>query len=126
MAHGMFHWNELMTRDVAAAKGFYAKIMGWAVQEMPMPQGFTYYVFMAGDKPAGGMMEMKGPEFEQMVPHWFSYIEVDDVDKRVAEAKEAGAAVMREPFDVEMAGRIAIVKDPSDAVIGWITPAAQN
>ena len=29
MAHGEFCWNELMTGDVAKAKAFYAKTIGW-------------------------------------------------------------------------------------------------
>jgi len=26
---GHFHWNELMTRDLAAAKAFYGAVCGW-------------------------------------------------------------------------------------------------
>jgi predicted enzyme related to lactoylglutathione lyase len=49
---------------------------------------------------------------------------VDDVDKRCAKAKEAGATILREPFDVEQVGRIAILKQPGGGVVGWITPVA--
>ena len=31
-SHGHFHWNELMTRDVARAKNFYADAMGWTFE----------------------------------------------------------------------------------------------
>ena len=57
------------------------------------------------------------PEF------WMAYIAVDDVDKRVAKAKKAGATIVREPFDVPGVGRIAILKQPGGAGIGWMTPA---
>ena len=30
---------------------------------------------------------------------------------------------MREPFDVPGTGRIAILKEPGGAAIGWMTPA---
>lgn len=119
--HGTFHWNELMTRDVEGARNFYTKTLGWTVSEMPMPEG-TYYVFKSGDAMVGGMMAMDGPQFEGQSPHWFAYIAVDDVDARVAQAKSEGAIVLREPFDVEMAGRIAIIQDPGGAAIGWMTP----
>ena len=59
-------------------------------------------------------------------PHWMSYLAVDDVDARVAKAKAAGGAVLHEPFDVPGVGRIAILRDGGNAVIGWITPAAGN
>ena len=55
-------------------------------------------------------------------PHWLSYIEVDDVDASVARARSLGAEVLKEPFNVEEVGRLAIIKDPSGGVIGWITP----
>ena len=35
--HGVFYWNELLTRDVAAAKAFYTDVLGWETEEMPMP-----------------------------------------------------------------------------------------
>ena len=36
-----FVWYELLTSDVAAAKAFYASVVGWNSQDMPMP-GMTY------------------------------------------------------------------------------------
>ena len=49
--HGHFHWNELMTRDVEKAKKFYADTMGWTFDAMPMPDGGTYSLAMAGGQP---------------------------------------------------------------------------
>ncbi|MCB1495774.1 MAG: VOC family protein [Bauldia sp.] len=122
-AHGMFHWNELMTRDASKAKDFYGETLGWTFDDMPMGEGMTYIIIKAGDAMAGGMMEMHGPGFEGVPEHWMSYVAVDDVDKRVDALKKAGGAVMREPFDIEGVGRIAIVADPGGAVQGWMTPA---
>jgi predicted enzyme related to lactoylglutathione lyase len=53
-----------------------------------------------------------------------SYLAVDDVDKRTAKATAAGAKLMRPIFDVPNVGRIAILKEPGGAGIGWMTPAA--
>ncbi len=122
-AHGMFHWNELMTRDARQAKDFYGKTLGWTFDDMPMGPDMTYTIFKAGDAMAGGMMEMSGPAFEGVPVHWMGYIAVDDVDKRLEALKKAGGSVMREPWDVEGIGRIAIVADPGGAAQGWMTPA---
>jgi predicted enzyme related to lactoylglutathione lyase len=54
-----------------------------------------------------------------------SYIEVDEIDKRVAAAKQAGAQMIRGPFDVEGVGRVAIFKDVVGALIAWMTPLAR-
>jgi uncharacterized protein len=120
--HGTFHWNELNTRDVEKAKKFYEKIIGWTFEGMPMQNG-TYWVAKVGDKMVGGVFDMNSIGLPKEVPeHWMSYLAVDDVDKRLAEAKKAGATVLREPFDVPGTGRIAILKEPGGATVGWMTP----
>jgi hypothetical protein len=90
---------------------------------MPMPSG-TYWVAKMGDKAVGGIFPMSGPEFDGVPENWMSYLAVDDLDARLKKAMTAGATVMREPFDVPMVGRIAIIKEPGGAVVGWITPAS--
>lgn len=119
--HGVFYWNELMTRDTAKARDVYGKSLGWTFEEMPMEEG-VYVVANLGDKPVGGMMEMSGPEFEGVPDHWMSYIAVDDVDKRLELATANGCTVIRPPFDVPNIGRIAILSIPGGAVQGWMTP----
>ena len=124
-AHGAVHWNELNTRNVKKAKDFYKKTFGWSYDDMPMGNDMpgTYTVIKSGDKMVGGMFEMKGPMFDGVPENWFTNFAVDDVDKMMKKAKDAGGAVMRDPFDVPNVGRIAIVKDSNGAVQGWITPA---
>jgi predicted enzyme related to lactoylglutathione lyase len=41
----------------------------------------------------------------------------------VKKAQAAGATLMRPIFDVPGVGRIAILKEPGGAGIGWMTPA---
>ena len=119
--HGVFYWNERITRRPKEACDFYARTLGWRFEEMPMPDG-VYRVAKLGDRPVAGVLEMKGEQFEGVPEQWLAYIAVDDVDKRLADARQAGAKVLREPFDVEGVGRIAILKDPGGAPLGWITP----
>jgi len=121
--HGTFYWNELMTRDAEAAKKFYGETLGWTFDGMPMEDG-TYWVCKDGDTPVGGIMPMTRPDFEGIPPHWFAYLAVDDVDARVAKATAGGAELLRPLFDVPGIGRIAILKDPTGAALGWMTPAA--
>ena len=120
-SHGSFYWNELMTRDSDRAKAFYADTIGWGFDGMPMGET-TYWVAKMGDKSVGGVFEMKGPQFDAVPEHWMSYLAVDDIDARLATAIKAGAAAIRQPFDVPDVGRIAILREPGSAVIGWITP----
>ncbi|HMJ44489.1 MAG TPA: VOC family protein [Pseudolabrys sp.] len=120
-AHGHFHWNELVTRDVEKAKKFYGDIIGWTFDGMPMPDG-TYWVAKMGDQPVGGLFPIAGPQWDGVPEHWMSYLAVDDVDARVKKATAAGAKLMRPAFDIPGVGRIAILTEPGGAGVGWITP----
>jgi hypothetical protein len=119
---GTFYWNELMTRDAARAKDFYAKTLGWSFDSMPMAEFGDYHIAKVGDTMVGGIMELSGAQFEGVPDNWFSYIAVDDLDQRLALLKENGGMVIREPFDVPGVGRIAIIAIPGGAAQGWMVP----
>ena len=120
--HGSFSWNELLTRDVEGAKRFYEQTVGWTFSEMPMPNG-TYHVASMDGKYVAGIMNPADVGAGDMPPNWFAYLEVDDIDARLAKARTAGATVKREPWDVPGVGRIAILQQPDGATVGWMTSA---
>lgn len=121
---GHFHWNELMTRDVAASKAFYGATLGWTFETMPMADGSSYVVAMAGGRPAAGIFDVNAMPAEHAPEAWFAYVSVADLDGALARARANGGRVEREPFDVEGVGRIAIVTDPRGVTMGWMTPTA--
>ena len=121
--HGRFVWNELNTSNVEKAKAFYSEALGWEFVGQPMDMSVgTYWLIKCGDAGIGGMFELTGPHFQHVPDHWLPYIGVDDIDGRVAKATANGATILRAPFDVPGVGRIAIIRDPSGAVAGWMTP----
>jgi uncharacterized protein len=75
----------------------------------------------AGETPVGGIGGMDTAAIGGSEPYWFAFIEVDDVDKRIAAARKAGATILREPHDVPGVGRVAVLRDPTGAAIGWMT-----
>lgn len=113
--HGALCWNELLTRDTAAAADFYSGLLGWTAvdQEMPPPTG-VYTTFMAGEFPAGGMMAIQ-EEWGEVPPNWGTYIWVDDCDACVARAQELGGSVYLPPMDIPGVGRFAGLTDPQGA-----------
>jgi uncharacterized protein len=113
-SHGHFFWNELMTRDIEGAKRFYQNTIGWSFEGMPMPGGGTYWVAMLNGKSVAGLFSLHAPEFDGVPESWMSYLAVDDVDARVEKALKA--------FDVPNVGRIAILREPGGAGVGWMTP----
>jgi predicted enzyme related to lactoylglutathione lyase len=122
MSQGSFVWNELYTRDVEAAKAFYAATIGWTYEGMPMPQpDRTYWIAKADGRPVAGIMDMRGIVPDGDPPHWLSYLEVGDVDQCVAEIERQGGRIVRAPFDIPEFGRIAIGADATGAFLGWVT-----
>lgn len=121
VAHGFVCWNELAVRDSARAQKFYADTLGWRFEAVPTLD-VTYWIILSGARRVGGMFEMSGPEFDGVPEHWFTYIAVDDIDARLKKARDAGAKIRKEPFDIPGVGRMAVVQEPGGAVVAWITP----
>lgn len=118
--HGTFCWNELMTRDVEKASKFYKELIGWEPADSGMP-GMDYKLWNMDDKNQGGMMAMP-PDVPEMVPsHWLSYVTVDDVDAVAANIPKLGGELMHGPADIPTVGRFCVAKDPTGAVIGFIS-----
>jgi predicted enzyme related to lactoylglutathione lyase len=121
-AHGNFHWNELLARNIEGAKDFYAKTIGWSYQPMTMADGATYWLAMLDGEPVAGLFPINRPEYAGVPECWMSYLAVDDIDARVKKAVAAGAKLMKPIFDVPDVGRIAMLTEPGGAGVGWITP----
>lgn len=121
--HGTVSWTELMTRDVEAAKTFYASTLGWEFEDMSSEEG-AYYIAKSGEEALCGFVPIESSE-EEAQSHWFCYIEVDNVDRRVNDVARAGGQVLQPPSDMPGVGRIAIVQDSTGAVMGWITSEDQ-
>ncbi|WP_419999677.1 VOC family protein [Streptomyces boninensis] len=127
--HGMFAWAELATTDRPAAMDFYRTVLDWRTSDYDMPPIGTYTTVAAAGAAAeggdhGGIMEL--PEEARRggaTPEWHPYFEVRDCDAAFSRALELGATEMMAPSDVEMAGRIAMIKDPAGAVLAIITSA---
>jgi len=106
-------WNEMMTNDTEKAGAFLDGVFGWR-RETSDVTGMTYTMFVAGEKPAGGMLKIQA-EWGEVPPHWLAYFAVEDCDATVEQAKSLGAALAAGPYDIEKVGRFAILRDPQGA-----------
>lgn len=117
---GTFVWNELVSRDVEAAKKFFSSVLGWQFQGMDMGPMGTYWLIQAGGGMAGGMMTMP-PDAPKHVPsHWMPYVAVENVN---AAFEKAGKAAIYPPMDVPDVGRMFALSDPSGAWVSLMTNA---
>jgi uncharacterized protein len=112
--HGSFVWYELMTTDVAAAKQFYSKVVGWETGALPSAAEYT--VFTNSKIPVTGVLELSAEYAAAGArPHWFGYVNVDDVDTAAARVTQLGGTVRVPPTEVPDVSRFAIVSDPQQA-----------
>jgi uncharacterized protein len=115
---GTWTWNNLMTRDVDAAKDFYGEVFGWTATDMG-PEYGGYRIFQHGEARVAGLMTLP----DNSVPAlWQPYVAVEDTDETTAKAKQLGGSALMEPMDVPNVGRIAVLRDPQGAVFGIIKP----
>lgn len=115
-----FVWCDLMTRDVEAAKRFYADLLGWAYETFK-PGELDYEMICAGGTTWGGIMAL--PD-EQVPPNWLPYAAVADLDAAVARAGAAGGHVQVPPMPIPEVGRFAVLIDPQGAAVALFEPQA--
>jgi predicted enzyme related to lactoylglutathione lyase len=107
---GAVRWNEEMTRDLPAAKDFFARVFGYTYTDMSA-DGFEYDTFELDGVTRGGLGSIPpfmGPE---VPPHWLTYFGVEDADAAVAVVAAHGGSVVRPPWDTPF-GRMALVQGP--------------
>jgi predicted enzyme related to lactoylglutathione lyase len=111
-APGTFSWVDLATSDGDGAKQFYGDLFGWEFEDNEADQGTYTQCRIEGDQVAGLFESTRfGP------PHWNNYVTVASADQAAAKAKELGATLMMEAYDVVDAGRMAAIQDPTGAAL---------
>ena len=98
-------WVETTQPDPEAAAEFYAALFGWDFAEAG-----EYLVAQIDGRAVAGI----GPA---PTPSWNTYVRVDDADAAVARATIAGGGVLAGPIDALPSGRLAVMADPTGAVI---------
>jgi predicted enzyme related to lactoylglutathione lyase len=110
--HGKFVWFEHLSNDIPAACKFYAGLLGWHTENMPMGDQ-PYTLIQNGSEGIGGLRAAPAG-----VPAgWISYLSVADVDASYAAALAAGAKGLMPPAAVGNFGRSATIADPTGAAL---------
>lgn len=109
---GTFSWADLATNDLDGAKAFYSALFGWEFEDMPAGEGMIYSMARKD-----GLYVAAAAQDTRFPPHWNNYVTVASVDDAAASATEAGGTLAMPPFDVLTAGRMAVVQDPTGAML---------
>lgn len=116
-AVGHCAWNELMTRDLDAAIGFYAGRFGWTRGELlPMGQMGGYQLMLLGDTAFGAMMAGPG----DIPPMWRFYFRVPSIGPAAQRVRQGGGAILHGPAEIPGGDHIVIGTDPQGAVFALV------
>lgn len=118
LPYGAFCWDELLTTDPDAAADFYSGLVGWRYETRDMGEMGVYRIAHRGDAQVSGMMRLPDESLQAGArSHWLPYVHVADVDATARQAVESGGQVLVPPMDVPGIGRMAVLRDPADALV---------
>ena len=109
-------WVDLMVPDRHVAMTFYGTLFGWDYDEGGPEIGY-YTTARRHGQPVAGIGEPM-PGTQAQPPMWTTYLAVDDADVVAERATAAGATVLLEPVGMLGLGRMAVLADPTSAVVG--------
>ncbi|KTC65898.1 glycoxylase (plasmid) [Legionella adelaidensis] len=117
---GEFAWNRLMARDINEAKAFYGSLFGWETIETNI-EGEPFYIFKKEKTLIAGLRRLSDVP-GATIPHWMSYITVNDIHATIQKAERLGAKLTTRVLTISNLGRVAVLLDPGGAYIGFFEP----
>jgi predicted enzyme related to lactoylglutathione lyase len=111
-------WVDLSTSDPAAARAFYAAVLGWEVEVADDPQYGGYAMARVDGRDVAGI----GPAQPAAPTAWALYIGTEDAAALGSAVEAAGGSVVVPAFGVGDVGRMAVFRDPSGAFISAWQP----
>jgi uncharacterized protein len=114
----LYCWVELATTDQRIAKSFYEKLFEWEASDVPMGPEDYYTIFKLGGRDVGAAYTLRTEQRSAGVqPHWMLYVAVENADAAARRASELGGKLCMQAFDVFDLGRMAVIQDPTGAMI---------
>ena len=106
-------WTELISNNPQAARDFYTQVVGFETREIQRQNG-AYTLLVAGGQERAGLFANPAPDW---TPAWLTYFGVRDPEAAARRAEELGGRILVEPAPDVRGGTMAIVSDPSGAVL---------
>ena len=113
--HGAWVWAELWTDDIEDAAAFYGEVIGVG-HETTDRGGEVYHFLSSENEPRAGIIKIPD-ELENVEPGWAPYVAVSDLGVTLAKVKELGGRVVFGETEHPTDGAIALIMDPSGAVV---------
>ena len=119
---GEFFWQDLFVNDPTAASDFYTTVFGFE-PHLEDFQGLSRIVLSSSDHSQAGIGKLSAANQRA---GWLPYVLVDDVPGTIAKVVANGGKSLVTPKDPKLVNKIAVIADPSGAVIGLINWTADS
>ena len=104
-------WNELQTRDPAAARAFYGSVFGWDYAT----DDNGYVMCQVNGRTQAGIMAID-ENWGDVPNNWAVYFMTDDLDAKVAKVGELGGNIIVPITSAGEMGKFAVVQDPQGGI----------
>lgn len=110
---GRVVWNELLAADRVEASDFYSSLKVFESETISR-RGGEYTMLNSAGKNRAGILQRPSPE---ITPLWLTYFAVADPMEAAKRAEQLGGRILKAPSDDFREGTVALVTDPTGAVI---------
>jgi uncharacterized protein len=107
-------WVDASYKDPESVLPFYRGLFGWDFMPAIETPGERFFIAAIRGRSTAGIGELPAGHAPALA--WNTYIAVTSADEAVAKVQAAGGEVLAPAFDVVDAGRMAMLRDPQDAV----------
>ncbi len=111
-------WIDLTVENAPVVRDFYASVVGWTPQPVPMG-GYDDYSMAKDGEPVAGICHARGPNVG-LPPVWLPYFQVASLEESLDAARAGGGQILIEPRECGPGMRYAVVRDPSGAAAALI------
>lgn len=118
---GAIAWHDLTVPNAVEVRDFYAAVVGWKSQAVPM-DGYDDFAMIptGGQDAVSGICHARGTNAD-LPAQWLMYVIVENVEASVSACLSRGGAVVSGPRSVG-GGQFAVIRDPAGAVFAVYQP----
>ena len=119
---GDFFWSQHLSLNVDAAAAFYGSVSRYELVEDDRFEDSRLFILSSGGFARAGLSPLAGDTPAEKAD-WIHFIRVDSVEQTIARLAGTGARVLLAPSGEILDGRLAILSDPSGALVGIMEAA---
>lgn len=121
---GRVIWTVLMSRQVHAAMALYEGALSWRFEAFSIAPVPGWVARGVDGQAMAVFLDTSESDFPAAAEMWLPCLAVERLDERIRAAEALGAVLLRPPMEFSGFGRVAVLRQPGGAIVGWMTPAS--